>query len=49
MTASVVSGQSSWLQIRRSGFYSQRYQIFRVVGVEHGPLSLVSILEELTE
>jgi hypothetical protein len=42
------SGQSSWLQIQRYGFYSRRYQIFReVVGLERGPLSLVSTIEEL--
>jgi hypothetical protein len=42
------SGQSSWLQ--RSGFDSRRYQIFwEVVGLEWGPLSLVSTTEELTE
>jgi hypothetical protein len=42
------SGQSSWLQIHRSGFDSRRYQIFReVVGLERGPLSLVSTTEEL--
>jgi hypothetical protein len=42
------SGQSSWLQIQRSGFDSRRYQIFwEVVGLEQGPLSLVSISEEL--
>jgi hypothetical protein len=42
------SGQSSWLQIQRSGFDSQRYQIFwEVVGLERGPLSLVSTIEEL--
>jgi hypothetical protein len=35
------SGQSSWLQIRRSGFDSWRYKIFwEVVDVERGPLSL---------
>jgi hypothetical protein len=39
------SGQSSWLQIQRSGFDSR---IFReVVGLERGPLSLVRITEEL--
>jgi hypothetical protein len=44
------SGQSSWLQILRSGFDSQRYQIFwEVVGLERGPLSLVSTIEELLE
>jgi hypothetical protein len=44
------SGQSSWLQIQRSGFHSRRYQIFReVAGLERGPLSLVSITEELLE
>jgi hypothetical protein len=41
-------GQSSWLQIQRSGFDSQRSQIFwEVVGLERGPLSLVSTSEEL--
>jgi hypothetical protein len=35
---------------RGPGFGSQRYQIFReVVGLERGPLSLVSITEELLE
>jgi hypothetical protein len=44
------SGQSSWLQIERSGFDSRRYQVFRnVVGLERGPLSLVSTSEELLE
>jgi hypothetical protein len=42
------SGQSSWLQIQRSGFDSRRYQIFwEVVGLERGPLSLVSTTKEL--
>jgi hypothetical protein len=42
------SGQSSWLQIQRSGFYSRRYKIFwEVVSLERGPLSLVSTIEEL--
>jgi hypothetical protein len=42
------SGQSSWLQIQRSGFNSWRYQSFwEVVGVELGPLSLMSTIEEL--
>jgi hypothetical protein len=42
------SDQSSWLQIQRSGFDSQRYQIsWEVVGLERGPLSLVSTTEEL--
>jgi hypothetical protein len=42
------SGQSSWLQIQRSEFDSRRYQIFwEVVGLERGPLSLVSTTEEL--
>jgi hypothetical protein len=42
------SGQSSWLQILRCGFDSRRYQIFReVVGLERGPLSLVSTIEEI--
>jgi hypothetical protein len=42
------SCQSSWLQIQRSGFDSRHYQFFReVVGLERGPLSLVSTIEEL--
>jgi hypothetical protein len=42
------SGQSSWLQIQRSGFDSRNYQLFwEVVGLELGPLSLVSTTEEL--
>jgi hypothetical protein len=42
------SGQSSWLQILRSGFESQRYQIFgEVVVLERGPLSLVSTIVKL--
>jgi hypothetical protein len=36
------SGQSSWLQIQRCGFDSRRY-----VGLERGPLSLMSTIEEL--
>jgi hypothetical protein len=44
------SGQSSWLQIQRSGFDSRRYQIFwEVVGLERGPLSLMNTIEELLE
>jgi hypothetical protein len=44
------SSQSSWLQIQRSGFDSRHYQIFWVVvGLERGPLSLVSTTEELLE
>jgi hypothetical protein len=50
------SGQSSWLQIRRPGFDSRRYQIFlkknkkkTVVGLERGALSLVSTTEELLD
>jgi hypothetical protein len=40
--------KSSWLQIQRSVFDSRRYQILRrVVGLERGPLSLVSTTEEL--
>jgi hypothetical protein len=41
------SGQSSWLQIRRPGFDSRHYQAKKVVGLEQGPLSLVSTTEEL--
>jgi hypothetical protein len=40
------SGQSSWLQIRRSGFDSRHYQKKKVVDLERGPLSLVSTTEE---
>jgi hypothetical protein len=37
-----------WLQIQRSGFQSRRCQIFwEVIGLERGPLSLVSTVEEL--
>jgi hypothetical protein len=44
------SGQSSWLQIQRSGFDSRRYQIFwEIVGLERGPLSLVNTIEKLLE
>jgi hypothetical protein len=44
------SGQNSWLQIQRSGFDSRRYQSFwEVVGLERGPLSLVSTIEDLLE
>jgi hypothetical protein len=44
------SGQSSWLQIQRSVFDSRHYQMFwKVVGLERGPLSLVSTAEELLE
>jgi hypothetical protein len=41
------SGQSSWLQIRRPGFDSRHYHKKKVVGLERGPLSLVSTTEEL--
>jgi hypothetical protein len=42
------SGQDSWLQIKRSGFDSRRYQIFwGIVGLERDPLSLVSTTEKL--
>jgi hypothetical protein len=42
------SGQSSWLQIQRSGFDSRSYQIlWVVVGLKRGPLSLVSTIEKL--
>jgi hypothetical protein len=44
------SSQSSWLQIQRSRFDSWHYQIFwEVVGLEWGPLSLVSTIEVLLE
>jgi hypothetical protein len=40
-----VPGYRSW----GPGFDSRRYQIFWVVGLERGPLSLVRIIEELLE
>jgi hypothetical protein len=43
------SGQSSWLQIRRPGFDSRHYQKKKVVGLERGPLSLLSTTEELLD
>jgi hypothetical protein len=44
------SGQSSWLQIRRPRFDSRHYQNKKkVVGLERGPLSLVSTTEELLD
>jgi hypothetical protein len=43
------SDQSSWLQFWRPGFDSQHYQKKKVVGLERGPLSLVSTTEELHE
>jgi hypothetical protein len=43
-------GQSPWLQIQRSGFYSRRYHIFwGIVGLEQGSLSLVGTIDELLE
>jgi hypothetical protein len=42
------SGQSSSLQFQKSGFDSRRYQmLWEVMGLERGPLSLVSTIEEL--
>jgi hypothetical protein len=44
------SGQSSWLQVLRSGVDSRSYHMFlEVVGLERGPLSLVNTIEELLE
>jgi hypothetical protein len=34
-------------RMRRSGFYYRRYQVFREVGLERCPLSLMSTIEEL--
>jgi hypothetical protein len=43
-------GQTSGLQIQRSGFDSKHYHIFwEVLNLERGPLSLVSATEELLE
>jgi hypothetical protein len=41
------SGQSSWLQIQRSVFDFRHYQIFLVMSLEWGPLSLVRTTEKL--
>jgi hypothetical protein len=43
------SGQSSWLQIRRPGFDSRHNQKKKEVGLQRGPLSLVSTTEELLD
>jgi hypothetical protein len=43
------SGQSSWLQILRSGFDSLALPEKKVVGLERGALSLVSTTEELLD
>jgi hypothetical protein len=43
------SGQSSWLQIQGSRFRFQGTTKKKVVGLERGPLSLVSTTEELLE
>jgi hypothetical protein len=43
------SRQSSWLQIRRPGFDSPHYQNKKGMGLERGPLSLVSRTEELLD
>jgi hypothetical protein len=41
-------GQISWLQMQRSGFDPRHCQIFwELVGLERGPLNLVSTIEEL--
>jgi hypothetical protein len=43
-----TSGQSSWLQIHRSGFDFRPLSDFpRIVTLERSPLSLVSSTEEL--
>jgi hypothetical protein len=43
------SDQSSWLQIRSPGFDSRHCQKKKLVGLERGPLSLVSTTEELLD
>jgi hypothetical protein len=44
------SGQSSWLQIQSALFDSRRYLIFwQGMGLERGPLSLVTTTEELLD
>jgi hypothetical protein len=42
------SDQSTWLQIRRPGSDSRHYKK-KIVGLELGPLSLVSTTEELLD
>jgi hypothetical protein len=43
-----TASQSSWLQIQRSRFHSRPCQIFwDLVGLERGPLSLLSTIEAL--
>jgi hypothetical protein len=47
---SVSAGEGISCLIQRPGFDSRRYQVFcEVVGLERGPLSLVSTIEELLE
>jgi hypothetical protein len=43
------SGQSSWLRIRRPGFDSRALPEKKVVGLERGPLSLLSTTEVLLD
>jgi hypothetical protein len=43
------SDKSPWLQIQRPWFDSRHYQKKNVVGLEQGPLSLVSTSEELLD
>jgi hypothetical protein len=43
------SGQSSLLQVRRPGFKFPTLPEKKVVGLERGPLSLVSTTEELLD
>jgi hypothetical protein len=50
LTSSVISGQSSWLQIQSYGFDSRRYKMFwEVAGLERDPLCFMSTIEELLE
>jgi hypothetical protein len=46
----IIQKSRPWLQVKRCGFDSRGYHIFwEVVGLERGPLSLVSTIEELLE
>jgi hypothetical protein len=46
----LINTSKVWLQIRRPGFDSQHYQgNKKLVGMERGPLSLVSTTEELLD
>jgi hypothetical protein len=43
------SGESFWLQIRRPGFDSRRYQKEKILGLERGSLRFVSTTDKLLD